>query len=452
MKKEHYDVVVIGSGAAGGGVARKCNDAGLRVAVVEKNGWGGVCPLKGCEPKKIFADAAHAVTRVRSMGEQGVVGDTRLDWAKLWQYKHASTEPISDAVHDSLEKSGITVISGDARFDDNGDVEVPGYGVMQADHIVIAVGASPKIPEIPGKELLATSDDFLNLETMPESIVFIGGGFISFEFASVAAAAGVEVTILHRGNRVLKAFDSDLTERLIKAMESHGVKVLLNHPVSEVKQTKSGVSIVSESTGNGPEQLATSLAVVAVGRTPNVESLNLEAVGVEKSSDGIKVNERLQCIANPSIHAAGDCAERGDALTPVAALQAETIAANIINSTNEESDLRGTGMTVFTDPPLMAVGLLEEEARESGQAFTVFSGDAAKWSEHKRIGVEHAEYKVLVDKQTDRILGAHYLGQHAEEVANIFGLAVRHGLTRKDLLAHPWAYPSFGYALRYMFS
>lgn len=450
MKKEEYDVVVIGSGAAGGGVARRCNDAGLRVAVVERNGWGGVCPLRGCEPKKIFADTAHAVTRVRSMQKQGVVGDTRIDWDTLWNYKHTSTEPISDAVRDSLEKAGIAVIAGDARFDGNGDVEVPGYGVLQAQNVVIGVGASPKIPDIPGKELLLTSDDFLNLKTMPESLIFVGGGFISFEFASVAAAVGAKATILNRSERVLRGFDRGLTERLVKAMESHGVEVLLNHPVDEVKEFESGVSIVT-SGENGNESFSASLAVVAAGRTPNIESLQLDNVGVEKSSGGIKVNGRLQST-NPRIYAAGDCVEPGLALTPVAALQADTIAANIIDDAGEESDLRGTGSTVFTDPPLMAVGLLEEEAREQGASFTVYSGDAAKWSEHKRIGMDYAEYKVLVEKESDIILGAHYLGQHAEEVANIFGLAIRYGLTRKDLLAHPWAYPSFGYALRYMIS
>lgn len=453
MKIEQHDVIVLGSGPAGGAVAGMCHEAGLDVVIVEEDGWGGVCPLRGCEPKKILVDAAHTVSRSRDITGQGLTGSVSINWQELMRYKRAVTDPISDAVEKSLGKSGVKTVSGQARFVGDGQVEVAGHETLfEGKHVVIAVGARPRPLEVIGAELLLTSSQFLELDEMPESIVFIGGGFISFEFACVAAAAGSDVTIVHRSDRVLKGFDLDLSRSLIEAVEDQGVTVHLNRPVLGVERTDSGIMVRTENDAKGEEHFAAEMGVVGAGRIPNTDKLNLEAAGVDFSSHGVVVNDFMQSVSNPRIFAAGDCAEAGMPLTPLAALQATTVAHNIINGLSAKSDLRGTASVVFTHPPLMRVGMLEEEAEEQGIDVIIHSGDAASWSEHKRLGFEHAGYKILEERSSGRIVGAHYLGQHAEEVANIFGMATRHDLTREDLMAQPWAYPSFGYALRYMFS
>lgn len=450
VEKKQCDVFVIGAGAAGTLVARKCKDAGLDVVIAEKNGWGGVCPLRGCEPKKTLVDAVHTATRARDMKKMGVSGDVGVDWASLMRFKRSFVDPISDAVLSSLEKAELTTIQGQAHINADGTVEVPGHGVYEADNVMLAVGAKPRRLDVPGDDLLQTSTDFLDLDAMPDSVAFIGGGFISFEFAAIAAAVGADVTIVHRSDRVLKGFDKDLVQTLIKAMEAMGVKIILNQEIVSVDRHGDGVALKTKDKNGGEQTMAFDAGFLGAGRIPQLSGLGLEQAGVETSGDGVVVNEFMQSVSNLKFFAAGDCADTGLPLTPVAALQGEVVAENIINGPSAKSDLRGTASIVFTHPPLSRVGLSEDEAKERGIDYTLHFGDAAKWSEHKRIGLEHAGYKVLEEKLTGRILGAHYLGQHAEEVANVFGMAIRHGLTRRDLLAQPWSYPSFSYALRYM--
>lgn len=452
VKKEKCDVFVIGAGAAGTHVARECHAAGMRVVIAENDGWGGVCPLRGCEPKKVLADAANTVSRARDMLENGLAGDLHVDWPSLMRFKRSFTEPISELVRASLDKAGIKTVEGKASFDDDGTVHVPGHGVFEADKVVVAVGARPRRLDIPGDELLLSSRDFLELEAMPKSVAFLGGGFISFEFAAISAISGADVTIIHRSDQVLKGFDADLSRTLIESMEDLGVRIVLDRDVVGVDEDGDGIIIKATGTGGEEESFRVDKAFLGVGRVPQISDIGLDKVGVEVSGKGIKVNDSLQSVSNERIFAAGDCVEPGLPLTPVAALQAEVLADTIINGQAGKSDLTGTASVVFTHPPLASVGLLEEQAREKGLDFIVHSGDAAKWSEHKRIGVKHAAYKILEEKETGRILGGHYLGQHAEEVANVFGMAIRHGLTRQDLMGQPWGYPSFGYALRYMFS
>jgi len=445
MTAKMYDVIVLGSGPAGGTVARMCAESGLDTALVESRGWGGVCPLRGCEPKKVLVDAAQTVARAADMRGHGVAGRLTLDWPELMRFKRSFTEPISDAVRGSLNKSGIETFAGEAGFAGPNAIRFEDHDPLHARQICIATGASPRPLDIPGEELIALSEQFLELEALPESLVFIGGGFVSFEFATVAAGAGAKVTLLHRSERMLKPFDPDLADKAVQGLRDAGVEVLTNHPVHAVERDGEGVVVLA-----GERRFPVAMAVHGAGRVPNIEGLELERGGVEASPRGVTVNEYMQSVSNPTVFAAGDCVEPGFPLTPTSVIQAVAAAKNIIHGRKVRADLRGSAIVVFTHPPLARVGLLEEEAREQNFDIEVIAGDAAGWSEHKRLGVVHAGYKVLAERGSGRILGAHYLGHNAEEAANVFGLAVRYGLTVDDLLAQPWAYPSFGYAARYM--
>jgi glutathione reductase (NADPH) len=448
MPDYEYDLIVLGSGPGGGIVARRCSKAGLRVAMVERRGWGGVCPLRGCEPKKVLVDAATTAARAEDMRGHGVAGSLSLDWPELMRFKRSFTEPISEAVRGSLERAGVHTLAGDAKFDGPNAVSVEGVGRLKAPKICIATGASPRTLDFPGEELVISSEQFLDLEKLPSSIVFIGGGFVSFEFATVASRAGAKAVIVHRSERVLKPFDRDLSGELVEALRASGVETLIDHPVREVRREGSKIAILA---GEDGRRFTADLAVHGAGRSPSVAGLDLERGGVEASARGVKVNAFMQSLSNPAVFAVGDCAEPGFPLTPIAVIQAETAARNILKGATELLDLRGAASVVFTHPSLARVGLLEEEAREQRLDCRVYAGDASEWSEHKRLGIARAGYKILVDEKSGRILGAHYLGHHAEEVANIFSLAVRHQLTVDDLRAQPWTYPSFGYAVKYMF-
>jgi glutathione reductase (NADPH) len=450
VTRQTYDVIVIGSGPAGGIVARRLGEAGLDVAVVERNGWGGVCPLRGCEPKKILADMTHEVLRVRDMAARGVAGNLRVEWASLMRFKHSLIDPLSDRIFDSFHGRGVTTVHGAARFIGPDSVEVEGLGTLTARHIVVATGAQPRKLDIPGEDLLMTSDEFLDMKTLPESMLFIGGGFVSFEFACIAAAAGARATILHRSRRVLKGFDQNLSRKLVQAMQAQGVAVHTDHPVKAVEPFEDGVRVIV----NGPDdveiEFVAEAAVSGAGRVPYLDGLDLDKAGIDSGPRGIEVDAYMRSVSNPRVYGAGDCVDPGHPLTPVAALQANTVVNNILEENSARSDLSGTAGAVFTHPVLACAGLLVEQASEQGYDFEIYEGDAAQWSEHDRLGMAHAGYRILVERGSGRILGAHYLGAHAEEVVNIFGMAIRHGLTRDDLLAQPWSYPSFGYTVRYM--
>lgn len=449
MRNEKYDVVIIGSGPAGGTVARKCRKAGLSVAVVERDGWGGVCPLRGCEPKKVLVDAAHTVFRFRDMSGLGPVGEAGIDWPSLMKFKRSLIDPISPAVFKSYEKAGIKTVPGEGAITEDRKVAVEGYGVIEGRDIVIATGARPRKQPEDDAGLVIYSDQFLELDEIPQSIAFLGGGFISIEYAFVAAAAGAEVSVIHRSERILRGFSLKLSQTLLEAMKEAGIRVYMNHGITSLESSGSGVRINTRHSDTDKESsFEVDLAVSAIGRVPNIDGIGLEEAGIEIGKSGIRVNSKMQCVNNPNVYAIGDCAEPDKSLTPTAALHAEVAANNIIGSKSHESDLTGSASAVFSHPPLAAVGLSVEEASEDKHI--IHSGDASKWSEHKRLGIKHAGYEVIEDAETGKILGAHYLGQHAEEIINLFGMAIRHGLTRKELLAQPWAYPSFGYALWYM--
>lgn len=444
-----FDVFVIGAGAAGTAVARRCRAAGLTVAIADaSDSFGGTCPLRGCEPKKVLATAAESVTGLRDIAGNGVFGEAGIDWPKLMAFKRSFTESIPDRVAASLEKAGITVFRERASFTGPDTLRVGGKE-LRAAKICIATGADHRRLEIPGEELLLTSDDFLELEELPPRLVFIGGGFIAFEFAFAAAVAGADVTIVNRSERVLRKFDHQLSQRLTERAEELGITVRLNTLSRSVRRTSGGIALtVGE---DGTEEIEADAIINGAGRIPAVAALNLEAAGVTLHRGGIEVNEFLQNTGNPRVYAAGDVIPGGVPLTPVAAKEARYLAHNLIHGNEKPMEYGPIPYALFTDPPLASVGLSEEEIQERGIEYEAYTGDAAKWSEYRRLGQKFAGYNILTSKEDGRILGAHLMGLGCDEVINVFALAMARDVTVEELEDMLWAYPSFGYTLRYIF-
>lgn len=449
MERE-YDVVVIGTGVAGSDIAWHCRKAGMRVAIVDSREYGGTCGLRGCVPKKVLAGAAEAVSRVRGLQGNGIRGAVSIDWPELVAFERTFTDPIPRQREEGFRAAGIQAYHGFARFAGSDRVAV-GDDTLIARYIVVAAGAHARSLGVPGEDLMTPSDDFFYLEALPERIVFVGGGYISFEFAHVAAAAGSAVTILQRGGRALSGFDPDIVDRLLLASVEAGIDVQTNMPLVSVERDGSGFRV--RAGRKGEEKIfGADMVVHGAGRVSAIEDLDLAAGGVETDRRGIAVNDHLQSVSNPAVYVAGDANARSPQLTPVAVRDAHIVVDNILHGNTRVADYSVVPSAVFTSPPIASVGLTEEKAKEEGISYVVTSGDLSGRFTNRSIGQKHAGYKLLVDEDSRRVLGAHLIGPHVEEVINVFALAIKHGLTVDDLAldAIPWAYPSHTYDIIHM--
>ncbi|MFN3324867.1 MAG: dihydrolipoyl dehydrogenase family protein [Bryobacteraceae bacterium] len=443
--RRRFDLVVIGTGAASYAPVTRCREAGWEVAVIDGLPFGGTCALRGCDPKKVLVGAAALADWVRRMhGRDVLSGECRIDWAGLMRFKSGFTDPVPESKEKSYAEQGVAAFHGTARFLDRSRLVVNGE-TIEARRFVIASGARPMTLGIPGEEFLHTSTNFLNLPSLPPRVAFVGGGYISFEFAHVAARAGASVTILHRGERPLPKFDPDLTGQLVEATRRLGVDVRLRSPVEAIERR--GDSFVIHAAG----EVEADLVVHGAGRAPNLDDLNLAVAGVEAGRRGVLVNEHLRSVSNPDFYAAVDAAASpGPPLTPVAAIEGRTVAANLLEGDLKTPDYTAVPSVVFTVPPLAAVGMSEAEAREKQLEVEVHSGDSTSWYTSRRIAEEVSGYKVLVEKGSGRLLGAHLLGEHSEELINLFALAIRHGIPAAELKRTIYAYPTRAGDISYM--
>lgn len=441
-----YDLIAVGAGVAGGAAARAARDGGLKVAVVESDKYGGTCPLRGCNPKKVLLGAAETVARARAMRGRGVRGELTVDWAELQDFKRTFVDDLPGRIEESYVKRGIDALHGTARLTGPNSLEVDGRE-LTARHIFLGPGSWPRALGVPGEELITLSDAFLDLTALPRRIVFIGGGYISFEFAHMAARAGSEATILHRSAQVLKGYEPELADVIVAASRDAGIAVHTGQAVAGVQRRGEDLVVLTEGGGEYP----CDMAVHGAGRTPNVAGLGLDEAGVAVDDKGfILVDEYMRSTSNPAVFAGGDAARTPYALTPASNHEGQVAAHNILNGDTLPVNQAGIPRVVFSVPPLAAIGPTEAEAKENGLDFEVRSGSMAEWLPWERLGESHAAYKILSAPDEGRIIAAHLAGHHAEELANIFALAVRLGLTVRDVQKTIWAYPTSGYYLQYM--
>jgi glutathione reductase (NADPH) len=446
-----YDVVVIGTGAAASTAAMRCRNAGKHVAVVDSRPFGGTCALRGCDPKKVLVGAAEVLDWNRRMGEHGIRADqAQIDWPRLIQFKRSIIESVPRNSEESFVKKGIATFHARAHFVGPASLKV-GDDVLEATNVVVAAGAKPVDLKIPGAELATTSEQFLELERLPERIVFIGGGYISFEFAHIAARAGTLATILHRGQRPLERFDPELVDRLVTRTRDLGIDVRLGVKVTSIIRSSTGVKIRAQS-DTGDHEFDADLAVHGAGRVPEIDDMRLDDAGVEWDPlRGVKVNAYLQSVSNPAVYAAGDAsASPGPPLTPVASYEGKIAAENLLKGNHRKPNYDGIPTVVFTVPALASVGLQESAARDRGLAFRVNQEDTSSWYSSRRVGERYSGFKTLIDEQAGTILGAHLLGPDAAETINIFALAIRKGLTPTDLKDVIYSYPTVASDVPYM--
>jgi glutathione reductase (NADPH) len=473
-EEQVFDLIVIGTGTAASTTASECSSAGWRVAIIDSLPFGGTCALRGCDPKKVLVEAARIIDCNQRHEGKGITGSqgVGVKWSDLIRFKRTFTDHFPKYREDSYIKAGIVPFHGHARFigpttvkvkvEDNADND---NTILNGNHILIATGSKPVNLGVPGSENIITSDQFLDFggNNLPDRIVFVGGGYISFEFAHIAARAGAKVTILHRGNLPLEHFDPDLVNKLLQRSRDIGIDVKLRATVNSVDRIPSpSLSSGTTITADGRKKLVVhyssfsahaynennntirdqmtsqveaDMVVHGAGRVPNIDGLDLlNSGGVQYTHKGIIVNEYLQSVSNPAVYAAGDvAANMGLPLTPVASYDGAVVANNLIKGNTIKANYDGLPSVVFTIPPLVSVGMQEKEAKDQGLRFKVKYEDSSGWASSKRVGESCAAFKVLIDEETNKILGAHIVGPHAEEVINIFSIAIRLGLTKKDI-------------------
>ncbi|MGH9456028.1 MAG: dihydrolipoyl dehydrogenase family protein [Thermoanaerobaculia bacterium] len=441
MSARRFDLVIIGTGVAASTVAERCRNAGWSVAVIDELPPGGTCALRGCDPKKILVGSAEAVAGVRRLEGKGIrPGGVGIDWPELMGFKRAMIGGQQERKEESRRRAGIELFRGHARFAAPSTL-LTETDRIEAKFILVASGAKPAPLGIPGEEHLTTSTEFLELDALPRRIAFVGGGFISFEFAHVAIRAGAEVTILHRGVHPLPLFDPDLAELLAAKSRTLGIDVRLQTVVTGIERHDGGL-LVSARHGSEELRVEADLVVHGAGRVPAVDELDLPAGAVEAVGRRIVLNDFLQSVSNPAVYAAGDAAATGPALTPVAGHEGAIVARNLLEGNCARPDYGVVPSVVFTVPPLASVGLSEQAAREAGAAFRGELIDTSSWYSSRRVGETHSAAKVLVEEGTDRILGAHLLGPAAAETINLFAMAMRLGATATDVRTMLYAYPT----------
>ncbi|TWU15572.1 dihydrolipoyl dehydrogenase family protein [Allorhodopirellula heiligendammensis] len=451
MGNPHFDLIVIGTGPSASTVAKKCRQEGKRVAIIEAREFGGTCALRGCNPKKVYSNAANLIDRIRGAeGKLVKCDDARIDWKELVAFQREFTQPVADSTEASYRKQGIDTFHGRASFTGRNSIEVDGQS-LDADRIFVGVGARPSPLDIPGGKRAIRSDEFFELTEIPKRVVFIGGGYISMEFACVVARHGASVTVLQRTDQVLPEFDPDLVDQLTEYSAEHGINIFTSTAVTEIDAASGGTMVVQYKSEGHMKSVETDLVVHGAGRIPNLDGLNLEAGEVTYSEMGIKVDAFMRSTSNPAVYAAGDCVDSSQPpLTPTANEQARAVVNNLLATTpTHQPDYGVIPQVAFTVPAIASIGLSQLDAERSHDA-EIRHDDSSTWGSVRKTGQRCAGYKVIIDRDSDLILGAHLLGPAAEETINLFALAMKHGLTSRDIKSTLFAFPTFASDVRRM--
>lgn len=435
-----FDVFVIGTGVAGTAIANSCAKKGLKTGITDKRIYGGTCAMRGCIPKKVLWGATEVVEAAKRLKGKGIDAVPAVNWKELMAFKQTFTEPMPSKKENHFNDNGITTLHGMAKFISSNQLQIAGETV-EAEKIVIATGNTTRSLDIPGKEHLLTSDDFLELDELPASMLFIGGGYIAFEFAHMAARCGVKVTILEQRNTVLANFEQDIVKHIISASKNLKIEIAVATEVTEIKKENAGFTVTGKKGGKAVEYTA-ELVFNAAGRVPDIAGLNLKKGGVNYSKKGVEVNEFLQSVSNPNVYAAGDASgSPGLPLTPLATMEAGVVTANITGGNHQKGDYSEMPTVVFTIPVMASVGLTEKQAKAKKLDFAVNYSAVPGWFSAQQINAKEYAFKIIVEKETEKIWGAHLVGHHAQETINLFALAIKAGITATEIKNLIFSFP-----------
>jgi glutathione reductase (NADPH) len=446
---EKFDVVILGGGNAGIGVTGPVRRAGMSVAMIEADLLGGTCPNRGCTPKKVLVAAGQTLHEIeRASIHHIAVGRPKLDWAALIDREKEMIKDIPANLARSMAKRQVEIIKGHGAFTGPNTVRV-GDRELHAGHIVIATGSKPRPLPIPGAELMITSDEMLSERELPDSVVFVGGGVILLEFGHVYARTGAAVMILEALPQLLPAMDTDAVARLQAESERIGIRVKTAVNVKRIERINRRLRVVYDHDG-AEHAMEADRVVNGAGRVANVDTLDLAAGQVEHSNGRIAIDGHLRSISNPNVYVCGDAVPTSPQLSPIATYEGDIVGRNIVDGPRHGPDYASMATSVYTVPPLASVGLTEAATKQKGLAIDVHTNDMLGWFSAKTYAETVAWSKVIVERSTDRILGAHFVGHAGQELINIFGLAMRFGITARQIRENVYAYPTFASDLKHM--
>lgn len=441
MKK--YDAIVIGGGPAGGAAAYALKSANKKVAIFEDDLWGGTCPNRGCDPKKMLLSAVEARDRIKQLQGNGFSEVPYANWTEMEKFKETYTSKIPEGTKKGLDSAGIDTFYGKAHFISENQLEFGGE-TFQANKFIVATGQKPSILNIPGSENMITSNEFLSMKQMPKSITFIGAGYIAMELANIANATGAEVHLIHHNDRPLKAFDGEFVDDMVKQMKQSGINFHFNIDVQEVERSGDDLVITA-----GDFSLKTGAIVCATGRIPNVDGLELEKAGVKVERHGIKVNQNLQ-TDNPNIYAVGDVAEKTQPkLTPVAGFEAKYAVLHLLGKTTQPISYPAIPTLVYGSPKLSKVGVEIPVAEQETAKYQVNQFDLTNWFTYHRLNEPTAAAKIVLD-QENKIVGASVLTEQADELINLLTIAIDKHMDNDSLNDFIFGYPTVASDLQYL--
>ena len=434
-----YDLFVIGAGSGGVRASRVSAAYGAKVAVAEEHRVGGTCVIRGCVPKKLLVYGSHFAEELQDAAHYGwTVEGMKFDWATLRDTVLRDVDRLNGLYEQTLENNKVERFLERATITGPHSARLASGREITAKHILVAVGAWPVLPEFPGVEHCITSNEVFHLPELPRRIVIQGAGYIAMEFAGIFNALGSDVTVVNRSDQILRGYDDTLRDRLLQITMARGITYRFNCPITEVARQDNGCLSI---TVGKHDPIEVDAVLIATGRRPKTDGLGLEAAGIELGPHGEIPVDAYNRTACESIYAVGDVTNRVQ-LTPVAIREGQAFADSVFGGNPRTIDYDCIPSAVFSQPPLAGVGLTEGQARQKYGNIKVFTSD---FRPMKNVFAERHErglYKLVVDANTDKVLGVHLIGPEAPEILQAAAIAVRAGLTKADFDATVALHPS----------
>ena len=436
-----YNFLVIGAGTGGMAAAKKAASYGVKVAVIEKEKVGGTCLNRGCTPKKLMVYAADFALKESLAGSYSWQKcDREIDWSSLMTSIHHRLDAISNSFKETFAEKGIDLIYGDAQFTSNNTIKV-GDREISADKILIAVGGHPIKPDFPGSDLAITSRGMFQLDKIPDKLAIVGGGYIGVEFASIMNAFGSEVVFMDTSELILSGFDQDLRETVQQGLIDRGIEFIGETTAEKIEQEGAKFKLYLDN----DRTIIADQVLLATGRAPNTKTLALDQAGVSTGDKGeIKVDEYCR-TKNKNIYAVGDCIDRIP-LTPVAKAEAEAVIETLYGKQPKSIDYDQVPSAVFSRPEAATIGLSESGAREKYDGVKCYCNRTTPmlYSLADDAIQEKITIKLVVVGDEEKIVGAHMVGEHAADMIQCLGVAIRKGITKQELDDSFGIHPTIG--------
>jgi glutathione reductase (NADPH) len=435
-----YDLFTIGAGSGGVRASRLAAQYGAKVAIAEEYRIGGTCVIRGCVPKKLLVYASQFSEEFEDAAAYGwTVGGTRFDWPTLIGNKDREIERLSQIYRRNLAASGVSIFETRAVVKDPHHVYlVKEKRDVTAERILIATGAAPVMPAgLAGIEHAITSNEAFHMPSLPAHVTLVGAGYVAVEFAGIFHGLGAAVTLLHRGPRLLRSFDHDLGEGLAAAMRRSGIEVRLQEQIASIEKTGEGYDVTLQ----GGARFGTGLVMIATGRTPNTQGLGFEDAGVALNADGAVIVDEYSRSSVSSLFAIGDVTNRLQ-LTPVAIREGAAFAETQFNRNPQAFDHENIATAIFSNPPIGTVGLSEAEALARFAAVDIYKADFRSLKDTLTGREDRILMKLVVEPESDRVLGCHILGPEAGELIQALAIAVKMGVTKRDFDATVAVHPT----------